>query len=107
MATPPELEDNGVLFIARLVPALADEETAVPSFAKADFTALITAAKNTGSGLLGTKFNESGLELAGTVTLTVKLTSNVTGRLVVELVSEGLLTCTVPTEADEDLTVVV
>ena len=46
--TPPALKDNGGLFVARLGSASAGEETAIQLFSKADFSALITAAKNQG-----------------------------------------------------------
>ena len=99
-ATPPALEDNGGLFITMLGSASAGEETAIQSFTKADFTTLITAAKKPGSGTLGARVDEAGLEPDGTTRLSVELASEGRGMLIAEHGSEGLLIF--PTEVDED-----
>jgi len=99
-ATPSALEDNGRLFVGRLGSASAGEETAIQSFTKADFTALIIAAKKTGSGMLGARVDEAGLEPDGTTRLSVKLASEGRGMLIAEHGSKGSLIY--PTEVDED-----
>jgi len=70
------------------------------SFTKADFTALITAAKKPGSGTLGAGVDEAGLEPDGTTRLSVKLASEGRGMLIAEHRSKGSLIFS--TEVDED-----